>query len=84
MRATSHIQGFPSDSVVKNVPDNAGDAGSVSRLGRSPGEGNSNALQYSYLGNAMDRGACWVTVHGVCKRFIHNLAVKQQEATCDS
>ena len=59
--------GFPGDSVVKNSPANAGDVGSISGLGRSPGEGNGNPLQYSHLGNLMDRGAWWATVHGVTK-----------------
>ena len=45
----------------------AGDAGSIPGLGRSPGEGNGNLLQYSCLGNAMDRGAWRATVHGVAK-----------------
>ena len=44
-------------SVVKNPPANAGDMGSIPGLGRSPGEGNGKALQYSCLGNHMDRGA---------------------------
>ena len=46
---------------------NAGDVGSVSGSGRSPGEGNSNPLQYSFLGNPMDRRAWWASVHGVAK-----------------
>ena len=46
---------FPGGSVVKNLPANAGVAGSVPGLGRSPGEGNGNPLQYSCLGNPMDR-----------------------------
>ena len=41
--------------------------GSIPRSGRSPGEGNGNPLQYSYLGNPMDRGAWGATVHGVSK-----------------
>ena len=52
----------------KNPPVNveeAGDAGSIPGLGRSPGEGNGNPLQYSCLDNPMDRGAWWVIVHGV-------------------
>ena len=60
-------QGFSVGSVVKNLPDNAGDAGDVGLipgLGRSPGEGNGNPLQYSFLRNPMDRGAWRVTVHG--------------------
>ena len=45
--------GFPSGSVVKNLTTNAGDAGSIPASGRSPGEENSNVLQYSCLGNPM-------------------------------
>ena len=54
--------------MVKNQPANAGDArdaGFIPGLERSPGEGNGNPLQYSYLENSMDRGAWWATVHGV-------------------
>ena len=57
--------------VVKNPPANAGDAramGSIPGMGRFPGEGNGNPLQYSCLGNPMDRGAWWATVIGVTKR----------------
>ena len=46
---------------------NAGDLGSISGLGRSPGEGNSSPLQYSCLENPTDRGAWWATVHAVSK-----------------
>ena len=46
---------------------NVGHPGSIPRLGRSPGEGNGNSLQYSRLENPMDRGAWWATVHGVAK-----------------
>ena len=46
---------------------NAGDSGSVPGSGRSPEGGNGNPLQYSCLGNPMDLGAWWVTVHGVAK-----------------
>ena len=46
---------------------NAGDQGSITGWGRSPGEGHDNALQYCYLENSMDRGAWWATVHGVTK-----------------
>ena len=59
--------GFPGDSVVKNLPVSAGDMGSISGLGRSLGEGNGNPLQYSCLGNPMDRETWWATVHGVAK-----------------
>ena len=48
---------FPGGSVVKNLPANAGDLGSIPRLGRSPGEGNGSPLQYSYMGNSINRGA---------------------------
>ena len=67
--------GFPGGSVVKNMPSNARDAGSVPELGKCPGEGNGNPLQYSCLGNPMDRGAWQVTVHGVT-RVRHDLATK--------
>ena len=53
--------------VVKNLPANAGDSGSMPESGRSPGEGNGNPFQYSYLENPMDRGAWQTTVHGVAK-----------------
>ena len=53
--------------VVKNLPANAGEDGAVPGLGRSPGERNGNPLQYSCLENPMDRGAWWVTVHGVAQ-----------------
>ena len=53
--------------MVNYPPANSGDAGSVPGLERSPGEGNGNPLQYSCLGNPMDRGAWWAIVHGVAK-----------------
>ena len=61
---------FPSGSVVKNLPANAedpGDVGSIPGLGRPPGGGNGNTLQYSYLENLMDRRAGKAIVHGVAK-----------------
>ena len=61
--------GFPGGSVVKNPPANAGDTGSVLELGRSTGERNGNPLQNSYLGNPLDRGAWWATVHGITKQL---------------
>ena len=51
----------------KESTGNAGDTGSIPGLGRSPGEGNGNALQYSCLKNPTDRGAWWATVHGAAK-----------------
>ena len=58
--------------VVKNLPTNANagdvrDTGLIPGLGRSPGEGNGNPLQFSCLENPMDRGAWWATVHRVAK-----------------
>ena len=50
--------------MVNNPPANAGDLGSISGSGRSPGEGSDNPLQCSCLENPMDRGAWWGTVHG--------------------
>ena len=53
--------------MIKNLPANAGDVGLIPGLGRSPGEGISNPLQYSYRGNFVDRGVWWTTVHGAAK-----------------
>ena len=53
--------------MVKNPPANAGDPGSIPGSERSPGDGNGNLLQYSFLENFMDRGAWRATVHGVTK-----------------
>ena len=55
--------------MVKNLPANAGDVGLIPGLGRSPGEGNGNPLQYSCLENPMGRGASWATVPGVTKSW---------------
>ena len=63
------LSGFPGDSVVKNLPAQAGDTGSVPGSGRSAGEGNGNPLQYSCLGNPMDRGAWCATVQGITKSW---------------
>ena len=51
--------------MVKNLPANARYVGSIPELGRSPGGGNGNTLQYSCLENFMDKGAWQATVHGV-------------------
>ena len=70
MHARTHTHGFSSGSVVKNPPANAGDTrdmGSIPGLGRSPGEGKSNPLQYSCLENPMDRGTWWAVVLGVAE-----------------
>ena len=59
--------GFPGGSDGKVSACNVGDPGLIPGLGRSPGEGNGNPLQYSCLENSMDVGAWWATVHGVAK-----------------
>ena len=63
--------GFPNRSVSKESACSAGDLGLIPGSGGSPGEGNSNSLQYSCLENPMenpmDRGAWWATVHRVAK-----------------
>ena len=64
--------GIPGGSGVKNLPGNAGDTGDVGYIpasGRSPGGESDNPLQYSCLGNPMDRGAWWATVYGVPKSW---------------
>ena len=61
--------GFPGGSVVKNPSANAGDAGLIPGLGRSPGERNGNPVQYSCLENPIDRGAWQTTVLGVAKSW---------------
>ena len=69
--------------MVKNLPANAGDAGdlgSISGSGTSPGKGNGNPLQDSCLKNPMDRGAWQATAHGVAKRwtYLRDLASTQK------
>ena len=54
---------------VKNLHANAGDMDLIPESGRSPGDGNGNPLQYSCLGNPMNRGAWWATVHGIAKEL---------------
>ena len=69
--------GFPNDSVVKNLPANAGDAGDSGTIpgsGRSPGEGNGNPFQYSCQRNPMDRGVWQAAIHGITVR--HHLAIE--------
>ena len=77
-RGLARVGGFsqcasPNNRValaVRNLPANAGDegdAGSIPGSGRAPGEGNGSPLQYSCLGNLMDREAWRATVHGVKK-----------------
>ena len=67
--------GFSDSSVGKGSACNVEDQGSIPGWGRSPGEGNGNPLQYSCLGNPMDKGAWGSTVHEVT-RIRHNLETK--------
>ena len=63
----SMSEGFPGGSVVKNPPENAGVIGSIPGLRTSHGLGNGNPLQYSCLGNPMDRGVWWGYSPWTCK-----------------
>ena len=63
-------QSYMGGAVVKNPPANAGDPGSTPGSGRSPGEGNSNPLQYSCLGKATDRGVWRTAFHRVTNNRI--------------
>ena len=75
-------KGFPRSSVSKESASNAGDPGLIPGLGRFPGEGNGNPLQYSCLENPMDRGAWQATVHGVA-RIRHSLVTKPPPPTAN-
>ena len=66
-QASQVALGFPGSSAGKESTCNAGDLNSIPGLGRSPGEGNGDPLQYSHLENSMDRGAWWAIVHEVTK-----------------
>ena len=70
--APKHLD-FPGSSVVKNLPVNAGDKGSIPASGRYPGEGNGNPLPYSCLENPTDRGVWRATGNWVAR---HDLATK--------
>ena len=61
------FDGFHGGSVLKNPPASAGDVGLILGLVRFPWKGTGNPLQYSCIGNPMDRRAQWATVHGVTK-----------------
>ena len=67
---SGYLKGFPSDTVVKNLPANTRDTENMDSFpgsGRSPEEGNGNPLQYSSLENPMDRGDWWAAVYRVAK-----------------
>ena len=64
----TELNSFPGGSDGKESVFNARDVDLIPRLGRSPGEGNGNPLQYSCLYNPMDRGAWWAILHRVTKR----------------
>ena len=73
-RIYTYTWGFPAGAVVENPPVNAGDTGdvgSIPGMGRSPGGGSGDPLQYSCLENPLDRGAWWATFHGVAKSHTH-------------
>ena len=78
--------GFPNGSDGKASAHSAGDPGLIPELGRSPGEGNGNPLQYSCLENSMDRGAWQATVHGVTHTHTHthtlHIYIYMQELLC--
>ena len=63
-------QGFPGGSNDKEAVQNVGDLSSIPGMGRSPGEGNGNPVQYFCEENPMDRGASWATIHIVAKSRI--------------
>ena len=69
----SGVAEHPVAQLLKNLPAKAEDLGLILGLGRSPGEGNGNPLQYSCLENPVDRGAWWATVHGVAKSWTHRV-----------
>ena len=70
--------GYPGGSAV-NPPASAGDSGSIPGLGRSPGAGTGNPLEFPCLENFMDRGAWQARVHGVTKESDNNLVTELQK-----
>ena len=64
-----HLQWLSGTRICLRCRRHSGDPGSIPESGRSLGEGNDNPLQYSCLGNPIDRGAWWATVHGVAKSW---------------
>ena len=74
----------PGGAVIKNPPANAGNPGSIVRLGRSFAKGNGSPLQYSWQENSMDERGLAGYSPWVCKKFGHDLATKQQQASTNS
>ena len=70
--------------MVKNLPDNSGDASLITGSGRPSGEGNGTPFQYSCLENLMDRGAWWATVHGVAKNQNNWTTKLSEKLLCDT
>ena len=66
-QSSLYVRGFPGGSAGKESACNVGDLGLIPGLGRSPGGGHGNRLQYSCLENSMDRGAWRAVVHGVAE-----------------
>ena len=66
-RASLVSQLVKNPPAVQDTACNTEDAGLIPGSGRSPGEGNGNPHQYSYLGNSMDRGTWWATIHGAAR-----------------
>ena len=73
-----NVWGFPGGSVVKNPPARAGHTGLIPRSGRSPGKGHGNPLQYSCLGNPVDRGTGGLQ-HTGFQRAGHDLVTEQHQ-----
>ena len=72
-------EGLPCSSNGKEFACNAGDPGLIPGSGRSSGEGNGNPLQYSCLGNPMDRGALWAIVYGITKSWTEQLTLRSDQ-----
>ena len=68
--------------MVKNLPASAGDVGLILGSGRSPGGGNGNPLQYSWLENYVDRGAWWTMVHGGHKELDMTEGLNSNHSYC--
>ena len=79
------IVGFPGGTVVESTrqsrrPGDSGGAGLIPGLGRSPGEGNGNPLQYSCLENSMDRGAWRAIIHGAVTEHTQHMYVESRKS----